>query len=588
MNPEIVTAPAHAQCYICHTADFDQFHAVCHHCGRVICQAHIRPMSWSWLFAWLDFNGVALPGGERRDLVHCEPCAKQHSGIRRLGQGLLHLAERLWLPVSRLPFFRRLPLPISPAGLKAQVAEFLHGEISLDASGQYTQLVRLQATGRLVLGLQFTREDRERFASFRRARRLPADASLPFHAGFLVLKRTANLAFAPSVPTLIVQADTLALTGKTDDFPLLAGRDPQQGSRWSPVFEYNVVRPDGRSIPLPVQIVPTIVHDDQLSTLELEVRLRPDVDKWINFETAQIDQLLLYYPTQLGPVHYAQPSPATVDRPEGRLGPWRPKVMWRASDVLRLATSPSARCCVQFTQPLRPDMRLTGVLKLTFDGAFSQVEKVNVYQPWGIKLHQQPTLRRRTRVTIKFSFDLHSLAFHRVVTISERLPIYENLLPTTQFLIELTEEFNRQGIYLHHLVENPAHFDRTTAFITNQRVDLAARCYIGVCPIDVHIVLGGEAGNARIHQHRMEVDITVRGLAATLEQQAQIEQLQQDVRAAIEAVQQRVQLDPLTRRGEEDALNQMLLANNAAQWTLLLRAVTRDIRHRRRQRDRGR
>jgi hypothetical protein len=174
-----------------------------------------------------------------------------------------------------------------------------------------------------------------------------------------------------------------------------------------------------------------------------------------------------------------------------------------------------------------------GRLEVVFKGTLSGVKGVDLYFPLGGRREGSATVE--TRVNADFELNLGGLRYQevRVVPDSKRqedgdkpeTATFEGVIPDHDTVIALTNAVSEQGFYVKRVIENPP---RTggRANVVNRYWDIAGRRYLGVYPIDFHLILTGEEvymGEIRAQAGTTRTTLTVQGTYASPDMEGRIE-----------------------------------------------------------------
>jgi hypothetical protein len=580
MTPKVEAQTPHAFCCICHQSTLESLDKVCWSCGSAFCTKHGQPDMITKFLGWLAYQGLDLDGVPATEMVLCPQCQLDSFHPRRLLPMLGALGRRL-LPIRLSGDFAWFRMPVKP-DMRIRINEYLRGAVLLNADGAYTKLGEsrpaemAQTNARLVVSMNLVNRDRERWEVVRNRYHLPFDANVQLQAGFLVLQPLTNLYFAPGnqpVPAIPAappattptpppqQAASNPLPAPPPSSPgeqivalpvirhepheFLNGTPNTGGTTWN--FERHLVvkRIDNKPIPLPVQIMPTLVQDDSHQSLELQVQLRPDIGRWLDFESANIDLLILRFPAELGIVQQTRPA---RNYPPSRLsnggGVTYQTVVWKGGGLK--ANEPRATYHVRFNEKLSAGMSFTGRLNVVFDGALSQVKGVAAYSAWGHLLKTQPKFERRTHVSIRFQLTLSPLAVQwRLYHNPKGTYSLSQVAPDTEFMIVLEKvlserSFNGHPLYVRKVVENPEQVNPTDALAANQFWEIEGRTYHGALPIDFMLKLWGTSYQGRPQLGKTNYDIATQAMVSSNEVEARVRDLHDQLQKAVDATRDQI------------------------------------------------
>ncbi len=512
MPVEIIPQKPYAQCYICHRPQVDK---VCHHCGRAICDkptCRSTRLPKESIFPNTEFNGLGLDEASGQSVaIHCRQCVDKFHGK--------NLVLRLFKAIAG---GNRPPLPTQPLINAVFITETFQDQISLDAEGKYTVAEVKPRAGELKFSLQFVDKERRRKHNYGRRFRMREGQDFPFHAGFAVLEganhwqQLVDTSAQQPIELTQVPVDTIALQGNVNELAFFNDLTSRVNT-WEPSFTYTFTNGEGKTVALPIQIIPTLVSDNTQRTLELIVQLRPDAE----FELARIDEFSVSIPQAAGqivktmPAVRVNPTPPALDESASR------KVTWNGFNIETDKAQDRRRSFfIRLQQPLEPTMHLRGKLKLTLKGAASGVKNVKLFYAWG-KQRTDFSVKRQTHVAVDFDLCLEKLRFQTVYP----EPIQQTFVGAIlnyRVMNELTRNLNQAGLYVRGVIENPAHSSKTSGYITNQAWHIHGRHYIGAYPIDFNLVVTGQEHSIRAGNSEVKIDLTVRGIVAKPEMRDEV------------------------------------------------------------------
>lgn len=511
---EVTPQRPNAQCYICHAPNVTK---VCHHCGRAICD---KPKCQSTLlpgeaqFPNEEFQKMALDDlvNPQHPAIHCKFCVEKYHGKNIIVRALKVLFGQHRVRLQTIPTINGIT-----------ITEKMEDKVVLDGDGHYVAPEMKTREGELKFAFQFSERDRERLDAYRKRFRLAPRANVPFHAGFAVLEGTNRLhpecldsASGAVIDLTKGSVDTIAFKGNSADQTFLDD-STSQANNWEVSFKYTILGADGKSIPLPIHIIPTIVPDNTNHVLNLLIQLRPEAQ----YEGARIEEMTLWAPKGLGQICKTEPSipinyplnnaPATTEL----------TATWKGLNIDK-DKERQRHFFIQFQQPLEPTMSLHGKVKLSLKGACSGLKDVKFFYPWGGR-REGVSVKRQTSVVVEFAINLNTLRFQTEYTRLEHPPLPG--VPLDHFLITaLTENLAKAGIYVRKVVEHPERVAKTGGHTSKRYWDISGRRYIGVHPIDFQLALASTEHSERPSNTRTTVDIKIQGAVAKPEMQAAIEQ----------------------------------------------------------------
>jgi len=540
---EVVSQLPETSCYICSRTKINK---ICHHCGQAICDKHSSSAIPKWFgIQNPEFTGLKLDNkiATESDIIHCQKCVHYYI---RLYKWMLWLAMAVTVWCVMLVFLGRLleidnavilgvmtlladlllirwliqthrehykqeildglpPFPVIPTVKGVTITESLHGKITLNAEGKYKSEVK-PLHGELALTVKFTDDDRERLEAYLNKYHLPKSENIPFHAGFVVLEGAPNLKFDDPDPLIPERVNTIALQGTIGEQPFLISSQKETGdSNWTSSFPYTGIPPrDGKPIPLPVQIIPTLRKEGAGKGVEIVIQLSPKSSK---VKSAHIDQFVLYAPHDLGGA-IMQPTGVQATPDSGLEITWKDIALDSTAKRIRRESF-----YVRFKNKIEATTVLRGQLRMHFTDTLSKFNGVKLFYPWGRKRPNRPkvTFKQQTKVVVDFELHMNKLRVQEMMVEPESVS-FKNMVPNYAIVTNLTQGINDADIYVKRVIENRPRTSKVGAHITNRYWEIAGRQYDGVYPIDFHLVLTGEEVHTRISDSKMQVDITVQAL----------------------------------------------------------------------------
>ncbi|HMN30586.1 MAG TPA: hypothetical protein PKE45_20715 [Caldilineaceae bacterium] len=536
------------QCAVCRTNDFATLDKVCHRCGRALCTIHpgADPPDFK-RFGDIEFSGLDLRGAAQR-VVYCQTCANK---IRRGRQLWREMAAKLHQSGLKLLLFgaHRPPVPAIPAIRRVAMSEGLTGQYTLMPDGKVEFTKFDTADGKLTIDVEFAEHDRARLAAYLGKYSLRNKDNLIIHAGFVLLKNMTNLQSDAPTSDDYPQAGLFALRKPITALPFFASKPPSSDNDDKRVFTYTVKRSDGKEIPLPLQIVPSLVDDHGQQALELDIQLRPDVARFIDFESARIKEFLLELPGTIDPLSAIVPPPtsgSSAASPSNHIRTWTAlKPLSKKNPLVSIRLGLQAE--------IQPTSTLKGKLVVSFNGTLSGSQEIRYYTSWG-QLANTPELQRATEVKGDFALNLQSLVQHTLKSRSAQVPC-RGISLTADLIAALTQRLSEQGLYIRRVVEEPARPSRGDAKELHLVWDIAGRQYDSdLHPLDFHLLLRGTAVIDRPERNELMVDCTVQGGGPKNgPRQQQVEALLGRLTTIVKIV---CQLDQLQRRQENERRQQ--------------------------------
>jgi hypothetical protein len=540
-----------ARCYECGSSPV---FALCHHCWRPGCKKHVRP-SPRWARKTFAREGRG-PGLAKAPAYHCEACAHGKALTAGttgrwlaigLGSATLAIAGivAVWLsPIIGAAFLlagglstvvavlqvRRgaarartaLPVPLLPKAVEVELAEELSGQITLGGEGDEYWTVLEPVKGALALRFTFGGPDRERvLRRLKRAR--TADATVPWCAGRILLPGPFGIRARDEIAGPI-----LPLDGDSGDYPVFRPVDPPSSSPWNYHRRYEL-RTEPEIASGPIWITPSIVPDSDRHGLELDVQwveFGPDEDKPLSLR--MIELLRLEFPVSWGEIHTwgfrgvnAQPR-ATV----GLLGEGRRfielKRLTPADQEKNKALTAHLTLSIHFSGHVDREDEISGRVTAEMRGTLSGVTGVTLFNSLGGQRALGKPASVKTRVDLDFQLSLANIRYQAVRVEPDRAAEDSNrdgyadsfpVIPDDEAVIALTNAMSEEGYYVKRVIENPPRSGRRANEL--QRYwDIKGRRYVGVYPVEFHIILTGEevhGGGIRPDRGGTQVRIVVKG-----------------------------------------------------------------------------
>jgi hypothetical protein len=554
------------RCYECGSATVGAF---CHHCWRAGCSRHVA-QSPAWA-VWLTGTEGSGPGLKSVRAAHCGDHAHVPAGIWLLtgASGLALAAVGLFamlvslvagtfgLVIGAAMAFvvyarirhraarsqRSLPLALHPKVSQVQSLERLRTRITLDDLGHYRTRVD-PVVGRLSAVLTYASPDRERVQAYLRKHRLPADQKVPYSAGRLVPQGPAAIRELKGKQVVNVSdGDAAAILG--------VGRENAPAAcRYNIGLDYTL-----STTPVieagPFWVTPSIAPESEKHTLEIDIQwteFGPDDGNPIALDV--INLLRVMAPVGWGRVKEISRGSAMVS-PEAVLdeGAWFRAIEWK-----QFSPSQSERrrrqftIAVQFENPIFEEDHLSGRLEATMRGALSGMTGIRMYNSLGRSRTVSDTPSVKTRIEADFTLSLASARYQAIrvfpnredeETDSARFSVDFDVIPDDETIISVTNALAEEQFYVKRVTENPP---RTggRANVMNRFWNIAGRNYVGVHPIDFHLVITGEEvhkGDIRADSGNMKIHLSVSGAYTDDEMRIRVEntltQLRQVVSEAV-------------------------------------------------------
>jgi hypothetical protein len=540
---------------------------LCHHCGRAACEsddltatdATGKPLSAEFTDLGLDESRC----GESPS--HCEDCAH----ILRRPRPQLIVAGAVLALISLLltilvgqPIFlvgmflggglaaygyydnqqrtaaalrSRPPLPVLPRFDSIKLHETLQGTIKLDDDTRYQSSVKTVG-GKLAVAATFGKPDVDRLERYRRKYRLADDEDVAFHAGFVVLRGPAGLAFGGDLPEPRRRDTVVPLIGRVAVQPFLNGTGGRGADEWSVSFPYGLRRAPAID-EVPVWLVPSLIQESALRGLALELQ-------WPEFDPTEtesgividrIDKLELQVPVLWGRIESVTDN-ALIGEPTGGNDTDRAvrTITWEGLSLNDTERRERRHTFfIRFERKIDLTNALHGRLRARCRQTLSGVKGLSVYYPLGGRRDVRTELS--TEILVDFELSLAGLRHEDMRVVPDHKwggdndkqenMTFEGVVPNPGTVMALTNALSEHGFYIKRVIENQP---RTggRADIVNRAWDIAGRRYIGVYPIDFHLVLAGE----EMYTSEIQADagtsvtaLTVQGAYANPDMQARIE-----------------------------------------------------------------
>lgn len=585
MQTEVIPQSSPARCYICNQSE--NVEQVCHHCGRNICKEHA--VSFWWIGPSIlhrEFKDLGLDKREGTPLpVHCRKCVRDFYAywffLIAVGAGVLgcailvygvllyyHIIDEVifmifntYTLVDKFPpktlidksivillvglFFyalhfwywsihskkHRPPFPVVPNMDSIKIVEKMDGIVSLDEEGKYS-MKPTSLKGEFTAPLQFVVRDRKRWKRHLARHRLTYRTNLPLQAGFVVFKEAENIQFDVSPNFTNKWPNTFMIEGQVGDHPFLTTTALTHTRQWDALLPYSINRFDRKEIPLPIQIIPSLVQDDTQRSIGLLIQLTPQYIKPKKFEKAVIKEFTLLAPNDLSKVLQTWPNALIGSQivSHGTDEMQKLQVAWKDLEF-DLTQGESKSFYIQFSNQINQATKLSGSLQISFTGTFSGLKTVDFFYPWGQKYSKVKT-EREAIVKVDFDLSLESLRFQKLHPKAAQRD-YPRVLDYS-LISKLTARLESSKFYVRRVIENPARTDPANAFVVNRLWDLAGRYYEGVYPIDFHLVFTGEEITNNPSKSNMKVDFNVQAMVTSEPLRAKVDSLNQRLVTIVE------------------------------------------------------
>jgi hypothetical protein len=547
----------------CHGCGSAKISAVCHHCGRPLCWRHARRPAVTSEFEGLGLRRIQPHHCAAHDHVVRASLRQMYyvvGGIAAAGSAVLFLlplagvilllgsagAAGLFRYVDRRrdrdALLARPSLPVVPSIDSVEVREVLRGELVLDADGTYRTSVT-PVDGHIKVETTFGRPDQDRLREYCKKFRLTSREDVPFSAGFLVLRGPAGLEFTDRVGGGLV----VPLAGLVGTQPFLTSQDVPVSAKWQVRLGHRVTGVPGRS-EIPLWLTPALAPGSDQRTLQLDLQW---LGNWPSAESSldadRVERLTLHVPAAWGNVEHVEGATvgSRADPASGRrLIEWKQLPLDQGKRRLSLA--------VHFEEKIGPSDVIKGSLVVSFRGALSGLEGVDLFEPLGGRRLGGPYADVKTEVTADVELSLNGVRYQDIRVVPDprkddpvRIPEtheFPGVIPDHDTLVALTDAMSADGYYVKRVVESPPR-DRGRADLVNRAWDVAGRRYFGVYPVDFHFVLTGEevyGSDIRAEAGNTKVRLYVKGAFASSEMEDEIESVWYGLQGIIsETLQQR-------------------------------------------------
>jgi hypothetical protein len=555
MSIEIIARAPRIRCYACGSIEVE---AVCHHCERAMCRAHkLAAVDAAGKPTSVEFMGLGLkeaPCGEVP--IHCKDCNHRlraptllpivWGGVIALAAILLPTSTGtrlfgvlfggvlagggwfIWRKRAQRLVHSRPPLPFLPRFNAISIRESVRGRIDLDSSGGYNASV-LSAGGRLTIASNFGKPERDQLQQYRKRFRLLDDDDVQFHAGFAVLRGSAGIRYrdvSGEAGSLVVP-----LTGRVGEHPYFTG-DSRVSGEWRRTREYHLLE-STQCDPLPLRLVPSLIQEAAQRALDIEIQW-PEVgssEKGLTMH--RIGLFDLRVPVAWGRVEHVTDSAVVGIAADAEGSGAVRTIAWRGLPVAANENRAHRRTfTVRFEEKIDLDDFIEGQLDVTLKGTLSQLKGIDLFYALGGKRESEETVEVTTRIVIDFRLSLAGLRYQEVRVVpdpkkdvdKQEIVTFDGVIPDYATVIALTNAMS-EDFYVKRVIENPPRTGEK-ANVLNRYWDIAGRYYLGVYPIDYHLILSGEAvygGGVRAQSGTTKVTLTVQGSYANADMEAQIE-----------------------------------------------------------------
>lgn len=513
------------RCYLTYKTNINR---VCHHCGKLMSQ-DVEPFEMprrisNLLYENLEYHNLNLEDFlPENSGVHCEDCKhRNHSfwwiifwnviiiSITLIFISAIYLMEPdlprisivtislriafsilfLALIVEYFYIFRERQnnkphFPVIGREPKIQVQEQLIGTVILDAQGTYKEFVE-SPKGNLKYSVRLTPSDFNRLRKYKKIFRLSNLRGTIESAGFIIFDSEKSIKFSDIQLSNTQQANTICLAR---DFTQRVG-DSQW--IWESNNTYDIVCSSEQQL-LPIQIIPTIVNEGKNQALELTVQVNKELHGCNLREIPIIKELHLFAPISLAKCKSQEPPSRKIIRQSDE---W--ELIWNDQEIDQGKDKIFFRTFfLLFTKPVQENMEFTGSLTVRLEGAFSGIDNLKLFYPWGrLRVEKQEAFEvfrdSFTDIVITFRLTLQHAFLRKFYTLTPPRITAREVIPNYLTVIKLVELINNENIYVQRVIENPATTSLANAQTRNRYWDVAGRYYYGVYPIDFHLLITGK------------------------------------------------------------------------------------------------
>lgn len=433
-------------------------------------------------------------------------------------------------------------IPVLGQLMHIKIGETIRGLVTLDKNGTYYSSSRPRVEpGKIEIQLKLNSLDRNHVHKYKQKYTKSIPIPLIFHAGFLVLHGRPNVRIYANGDPINPhpQSHTVVLFGNARKNAFLMGNQVEAAADWLQNFDYTFRQlPPKVGRELPIQIIPRIVRQGTGWSLELLVQVTPGIGtSELLTAKATIKELTLSVTpmwgepkstsdtlsytmaddnnpnstlawknikipgeTFLGMSRYEKLTEGeeSLNKPQHQIGEID---NMQKDEVLGEERGRRKFFVVRFEHGITPEMvsePLSGHLKVRFDYAFSGIQSLSYFYPTG-KKHDLERVRTElyTDVNIDFQLNLNSLCFQE--PFSPPMSVLGCNVPPDHLMIrKLSDKLAEDGVYVQRIIENEPRTDKTSAKIINRYWRMEGRKYIGLYPIDFHIVITGRQEYAEV------------------------------------------------------------------------------------------
>jgi len=549
VSAQIIPQAPRARCYECGST---QIANICHHCGRPMCEAHSpavsdaagKPLS-------AEFVGLGLKETKcGESAMHCTYCAhrlKPPSFQLIIAGSVVVLLSVLIITSNfavgflglliggglaaygyhsnkrrREEILRSRPsLPMLPRFDSIHMREELRGRIGLDPDGRYN-VTASPVEGTLTIACTFGKPERERLLQYQKKYELGKEDDATFHCGFALLRGPAGLMFNDDMLAEPQRNTVIPLTGLVSAQPFLSRADAR-GSGEKIIRKYGLLDA-AKTDSLPIRLIPSLLQEGGQRALEIEIQWAQLDPSEAELRITRIESMEVSVPVAWGKIDTM--SDGAVVGTEGSTEDDEAAVRtiaWRRLPVTNLERQEGRRrFFIKFEAEIDLLSRISGKVEVIFERTLSGLEDVELYYPLG-GLREEDKAEIKTWVRADFNLSLAGLRYQdvRIVPDGKRKndkdkqesDTFESVIPDHTTVIALTNMMSQEGFYLKRVIENPPRAG-ARANVVNRLWDIAGRRYIGVYPIDFHLILAGEevySGEIRAQGGTTRTTLSVQG-----------------------------------------------------------------------------
>lgn len=468
--------------------------------------------------------------------------------------GLLWLGVFLLAP-SRLESEnvrqRRRMLNVAPRVDRRQIQEWARGHVMLDDLGNY-QVKELSTEGRITLTTSFSEADGKRAKKLLNKRGRAGRQPPRFHAGFFVFKgRVSNRPLpTPAFHVNTLSGPLVALADSIDNASFLTSTGGREARQWETLYGYSLIR-NLEARGFPVQVLPAIRPDTGQRVLDLTVQWFSPFPDNPAIAAHQISLLKLRVPMSWGSVQYASSGFRSGSEP----GPHGDEDAVRVLTWERIPLSQRDQerqrrlITIKFENPVQPAASIHGAVHVTFRNSLSGMTGIEYFTPAGRLSPLDESIDVGTIVVADYDLSLATLRYQKTLvfppppaqpfpeapgeeTVQEpageltpedmallaetEIPRQAAIPPDAETVVQLTNAVSDAGFYIQWIVENLPQTG-ATANVTNRYWDVGGRYYLGVTPIDFHMVIRGQQTSQQSQPAAASttVDLTVKGAYVT-------------------------------------------------------------------------